>query len=322
MTRPAVSVVIATHNRPDRLAAQLASLRRQSLPGERFEVIVVDDGSDGDATARVLAAEQERGVINLRAIRNPVARGPASARNAGWRAGTGDLVAFTDDDCVARPRWLEAGVAAWGGRDDVLVQGRTTPMEAELDRLGPFAYSIEIEDTTAESETCNIFYPRTLLQRLDGFDETFRGPQGEDTDLGWRARALGATPVFAADAHVEHAVMELGPRGILRRAWRWTPTVRPYARHPELRRTRLIMGVFWNWTHYLLARALVALPLARRRWAWSLSWWLARRLLAYELEKARRSGGGLGLAGYWLLHDVIETAAVARGAVRFRSLIF
>src|SRR3954447_321816 len=82
---PAVSVVVATHNRADRLRALLASLRAQALDRDRFEVVVVDDGSD-DATAAVLGEEGRRGEVDLRVIRQDPPAGPAVARDAGWRA--------------------------------------------------------------------------------------------------------------------------------------------------------------------------------------------------------------------------------------------
>src|SRR5688572_297385 len=101
---PAVSVVIPTHNRAGRLAAQLESLRAQTT--RDFEVIVVDDGSR-DGTPEVLAAQIARGGFDLRAIRHDAPQGPATARNAGWQAARAPLVAFTDDDCISHPGWLE-----------------------------------------------------------------------------------------------------------------------------------------------------------------------------------------------------------------------
>ena len=93
-----------------------------------------------------------------------------------------------------------------------------------------------------------------------------------------------------------------------------------FARHPELRRERLIFGIFWNWSHYLIARAVLVLPFARRRAGWLVAWWLSRRLFAYALDRGRRSGSS-ALAGYWIAHDVVETASVVRGAVRYRTLV-
>src|SRR5439155_11754789 len=121
---PEVCVVVATRNRAERLRLLLDSLRSQSLPRSAFEVVVVDDGST-DGTPGVLGEEAARGELPLRVIRQDRSAGVAGARNAGWRAGGGRLVAFVDDDCVADPGWLAAGLAAARDSDGLaLVQGR------------------------------------------------------------------------------------------------------------------------------------------------------------------------------------------------------
>lgn len=116
-----------------------------------------------------------------------------------------------------------------------------------IERLGP------------QYETCNIAYPRALLEALHGFDERFGcQPAGEDTDLAWRAIAAGHEAVFVSAALVHHAV-EPDRRGrSLRRAARWSAVVRVYADHPATR-AMLYRGRFWNVWHYLLYRSLLAL---------------------------------------------------------------
>lgn len=311
---PVVSVVVATHNRAERLAALLASLREQTF--RDFEVVVCDDAST-DATPQVLA---DADGLALTVVRHEAAGGPARARNAGWRAARGDLVAFTDDDCVATPGWLEAGVRAWRAQPGAFVQGAVGPIEEERERLGAFSYTILVEGPTALYECANVFYPRALLERVGGFDESHPRPAGEDADLGWRAREAGATPVFAGDARVAHAVVELGARGYLRRLWQWSYAMQPYARHPGLR-AHLVHGLFWNLSHYLLARALLGAVLARRRWAWPLSWWLAKWYLAYERAESRKHAGTPWLAPWWVVRDVVEVAACVRGSVRYRTVV-
>lgn len=311
---PTVSVVVATRNRAGRLAALLESLRAQTFSD--FEVVVCDDAST-DATPQVLG---EADGLALVALRHEVAGGPARARNAGWRAARGELIAFTDDDCVASPRWLEAGVDAWHADRASFIQGPVEPIAAECHRLGAFSYTILIEGPTPLYECANIFYPRALLERLGGFDESYPRPAGEDCDLGWRARAAGAHPVFETGARVEHAVVELGVRGYLRRLWGWSYAMRPYGEHPGLR-AHLHGGIFWNLSHYLLARAVLGAILARHRWAWPLSTWLARWYVAYELAESRKHANTPWLAPWWVARDVVEVAACARGSLRYRTFV-
>jgi len=313
-----VSVVVATRDRPDRLAALLETLRGQTLPGTEFEVIVVDDGSV-EETRSLLDAERRRGDLALRIVRHDAPRGPGGARNAGWQAAGGALIAFTDDDCRPAPGWLEAGVAAHERAPDAVVQGRTEPDPGECDRLGPFSRTVHVQRLGPRYETCNIFYPRELLERLGGFDEDFGlRPGGEDTDLAWRAIELGRPTAFCADALVFHAVLELGPLGALRDATRWTETVRVFSRHRGAR-TMLDHRVFWNVWHYLLVRSLLALLLPRRlrplRWAI-----LVRHTLALS-DRARTLRAAPWVLPLFVVYDLVETIAVVRGAARHRTLV-
>lgn len=310
---PDVSVVISTRDRPARLERQLAALREQTLEAERYEVVVVDDGSGPETVA--LLDRQARRFERLRVIRRDVSAGPATGRNEGWRATRAPLVAFTDDDCEATPGWLEALLRAAGEHPGSVLQGRTLPLPAEEDSFGPFSHTIRIEELSRGFETANIAYPRDLLERLGGFDETSFGKAGgEDTDLGWKAIAAGSEPVFVADALAYHAVLQLGPLGLLQRATRWDESVLAYKRHPGLRKT-LVLGIFWNREHLRAVRALVALLLPERLW-W-LRWWLAAPYVAHLVE--RRSGPLL--APYIVTRDVVEIAALLRGSVRYRTLV-
>jgi glycosyltransferase involved in cell wall biosynthesis len=312
---PTVSVVVATHNRAERLAGLLESLRAQTFTD--FEVIICDDASTDD-TPRVLA--DARG-LSLVTLRNETAGGPARARNAGWRTAQGRLIAFTDDDCVASPGWLQSGVRAWDEKDDCIIQGPVGPIAAEAHRLGAFSYTIQVTGPTPVYECANIFYPRALLERLGGFDEGFPRPSGEDAELGWRAREAGARPLFDEGAAVEHAVVELGARGYLHRLWNWSYAMRAYRNHPGLRQAQLHDGIFWNLSHYLLARALLGAILARHRWAWPLSAWLGKWYVAYELAESRAKAGTPWLAPWWVVRDVVEVAACIRGSIWYRTLV-
>ena len=317
---PAVTVVIVTRNRASRLAAALRALRAQTLPRSAFEVVVVDDGST-DATPKVLSAEAAEDVLDLRPVRRSEAGGAALARNDGWQAARGRLVAFTDDDCTPLPGWLEAGLSAWDENPERFVQGMTTPAPDEMDAMGPFSYSYDLRWLAHEAPTCNIFYPGALLERLGGFDvDAFIG-WGEDTDLAWRARALGAEPVYEEQAHVHHAVVTVGPAVFLRRCWSQGDAVWLLARHPALRRARLHYRVFWNpWQAWLLM-LLVALALPGRRWAWPLKVWLARPYLKARLPHPRHHRASLGALLWFMLADAVEMAGSIRGGVRYRTFV-
>ena len=264
----------------------------------------------------MLSDELRRGALRLRTVRHPVARGPAGGRNSGWRVAHSPLVAFTDDDCVPGATWLSAALEVSREHPGAIIQGRTEPNPAELWCRGVFSRTISVHDLGPQYETCNIFYPRAVLESLEGFDEAYGPrPTAEDTDLAWRAIEAGCPTVFAADAIVFHAVEELGLRGSLDVASRWTPAVRVFAMHPQLRAT-LNRRVFWNVWHYLLWRSLVALLAPA---------WLRRMILTKHLlelrKRARFEGAGAWAVPLLLVHDLVECWAVARGAVRYRTLV-
>jgi glycosyltransferase involved in cell wall biosynthesis len=313
-------VVVATRDRARRLAALLASLREQTLAPGRFDVIVIDDGS-ADDTQAVLRAEAEHGVLSLSVMTHTGGGGPGAVRNTGWRAARAPLIAFTDDDCEADPPWLAALVGAWSG--DVLeaLQGSTTPIESELAEQGPLTYTYDYREPNLNFPTCNMAYPRALLERLAGFDAAAFPRTGEDCDLAWRAIAAGGRVTFVAGASVRHAVVHLSRRGMLRRAWRWGDAMPAFARHPELRRQRLLRRVFFNWSHWYLLRLVVALSLPWRRTLWPLKYWLGRRYVEDRRWAPGQTRPSARALAWNLAVDGVEMAAVVRGSVRHGTLV-
>jgi cellulose synthase/poly-beta-1,6-N-acetylglucosamine synthase-like glycosyltransferase len=288
---PEVSVVVPTHSRPAGLARLLAALREQTLAGERFEVVVVDDGSDPPAQAG----------DGARVVRHERARGPAAARNAGWREAGAPLVAFVDDDCVPAPGWLDAILAAGDG-DAAVVQG---PVE-HRGEVTPLDHTIEVAGPSRLCVSANIAYARALLERTGGFDETLRRA-GEDVELGTRALAAGGELRWAPEARVEHEVRRLGLAGRVRQTLAWTESVRVVGMHPELR-DLLTARVFWRPSHPLLLLALAAAATRRP---------LVALVGAAPYVRHRR--------GRWLpVHavvDAVEIAAAAAASVRYRTLM-
>jgi GT2 family glycosyltransferase len=253
----------------------------------------------------------------VRVERHPESRGPAAARNTGWRAASGDVIAFTDDDCVPAPGWAAALVAAAARSPGAVVQGRVEPLPGERDRLGPFARTLWVREAGPFFQTANIAYPRPLLERLGGFDEAYPAPAGEDTDLGWRAREAGAEVVFAAEALVWHAVHEPGWLGLVRDAPRWGSAVRLVKQHPALRE-HFHHRVFWKPAHEALLLAAAGVLGARRTRCLSLSAALPW-LLAHRREHPSRESLLRALPAH-LAVDAAETGAMAVGSARARTL--
>jgi len=307
---PRASVVVVTRDRAPRLAALLASLERQSA--DRFEVIAVDDGS-GDQTPSLLAERAAGGPYELRVIRADDRPGLAVLRNRGWRAATAPVVAFIDDDCEPAPGWLAELLAAAESNPGSFVQGRTVPIERELERSGPLTRTKLIEDAGPWFQTCNIAYPRALLEQLDGFDIRLR-VVGEDTDLGWRAIAAGARPAYAPGALAAHAVEEIGFAGWLRIARRERLLGAVFARHPELRRSVTRLGAFKGY-HGLVALAALGVAIGTRHRAGLLLVLPYARLLA---ARCRAANAGPAWALWFAAYDGFALSQSARGAIEHR----
>jgi len=201
---PLFSVVIPTYERKERLRACLEALTAQSVDSRAFEVIVVDDGSrDG---TEVLIRDLAPPPFELRYVRQKN-RGPAAARNRGIEEARGTLVAFTDDDCVPAPDWLRRlqealegpagdGLAGVGGATfPVRVE---TPVEKLLALRNQEHYAPLGGTGALLLATCNAAFRRAALRQVRGFDEEFRFPGGEDTELclrlAERGHRLGTAP--------------------------------------------------------------------------------------------------------------------------------
>jgi GT2 family glycosyltransferase len=310
-TAPLLSVVVATRDRPGGLAALLAALESQTLGREEVEVVVVDDGSAVPAPPHVRIDKL---------IRHERSLGPATARNAGWRAASAPLIAFTDDDCRPEPIWLEAGLAAHRATPGALVQGRTRPEPLEEERLAdPLARSIRVDRLGPFFETCNVFYPRALLEAVGGFDESIPTAGSEDTDLALRALEAGAGAAFAPGALVNHAVHDFGVAHAMRFSWRWRTLVRLVKRHPRLRAVFPWRGRIWRESHARLILALAGLALARRNPLFLL--WIA----PYLGYRHGYSPGGLRRALRELPRtgpvDLSELAVLAAASARHRRML-
>ncbi len=199
---PKFSVIVCTRNGAERIAACLRAIENMAIAS--LEVIVVNDGSS-DNTATLVAS----GFPNVILISLPPS-GLSTARNTGAARATGDIIAFTDDDCEPDAEWLlrlgkafqNPEIAAAGGPN--LPPPSRTAMEAVI-RAAPGAPShVLLDDTTAEHlPGCNIAVRRDVFHDLSGFDPVFR-TAGDDVDFCWRLSDAGYRMAFVPGAFVWH----------------------------------------------------------------------------------------------------------------------
>lgn len=176
-----VSVVIPTCGRPQLLLRCLNALVEQSLSPDDYEIVVVDDGHhDETETLVARVAEQTQGRPVIRYLRPEGTRGPAAARNRGWRAARAELIAFTDDDTIPDRDWLRYGLFAMQTGERPAIWGRTVvptppvPTDHEKNTRGLEA---------ARFITANCFVRKAALEAVGGFDERYRKAWREDADL-------------------------------------------------------------------------------------------------------------------------------------------
>jgi cellulose synthase/poly-beta-1,6-N-acetylglucosamine synthase-like glycosyltransferase len=199
---PRLSIVIATHDRPEALSSCLVALDALDYPRESYEVIVVDDGGDSD-----LAAVVAGGGENVRLIRQEQ-RGPAAARNRGASEARFELLVFTDDDCRPARSWLREliaridGGAGVGGR--TLAARAHNPYAVVSQAIVDVVYGFYNRDPDAARffASNNVAFPAIGFHELGGFDERFR--TAEDRELCDRWVASGRMLRFAPDARVVH----------------------------------------------------------------------------------------------------------------------
>ena len=206
---PFFSIIVPTYRRPAQLAACLEAMTHLDYPANRFEVIVVDDGSDAPPEATMTTVRDRLDATLLIAPH----RGPAAARNAGAARAKGDVLAFTDDDCAPTTIWLQAFADRLGPSRDCAVGGRTvnalsenlysTASQLLIDYL--YAY-YNAETAQARFFTSNnLAVPADGFREVGGFDVTFPLPAAEDREFCDRWVNRGHRLVYAPDAVIRHA---------------------------------------------------------------------------------------------------------------------
>ncbi len=180
--------------------------------------------------------------------------GPAAARNVGWKQARGEIIAFTDDDCIPTPGWLRAGLAAF--RPGVVaVSGHLVmPLSSE-----PTDYELNASNLQhSEFVTANCFYRRAALERVGGFDERFAEAWREDSDLIFTLmeNVRGVVPfVHAPHAIVIHPVRPARWGISLQQQRKNVYNALLYKKHPSLYRQRL--GRVTPWRYYVILIALL-----------------------------------------------------------------
>ncbi|TKX54900.1 glycosyltransferase [Halorubrum sp. SP3] len=205
---PFVSVVIPVYNDPAGIEATLDSLRRQTATTDRYEVIVVDNGSTDETRDVVREYLGDETFEGLRLFVEDDVQGSYAARNVGISAATGSVVAFIDADMVVDPGWVEAVAremaltdAAYLACDVRLFTTGDEGTVAKYNRLKDLNVQRFVEELSF-GPTCSLVVTRTLLEDVGGFDARLRS--SGDVEFGNRVAASGRELRYTPDIVVYH----------------------------------------------------------------------------------------------------------------------
>ncbi len=253
---PLFSVVLPTRGDPTKLSRVLDALSRQTLPRDRFEVLISFDGVAPDA-----AAAERLARLGARVVESESRRGPGAARNLAARAARGEYLAFTEDDCTPEPDWLERAAARVGREPAIdVLEGETFQPDGSPTRRR--------DGDRPHYLPTNLFVRRSSFERAGGYHEGFFDVGSgvyfrEDSDFGFTLEEMGAGIVREPSARVVHPREHPG----LLDPWRWARRYEMDAllrtRHPGRFHDRIEIHRFGPFTfRRIFVRACLAYVLA------------------------------------------------------------
>ena len=219
-----ISIIIPTYNSKAFLLQCINSLEKQSYSD--YEIIIVDDGST-DGTYNYI--KNKKWKVKLRVFKQN-RKGPAAARNLGAKHAKGEILAFTDADCIAPKKWLRNLIKAYKKFPEVVgVGGPLEPSKnnlvAKIEKFkNKYLHKMGNKIIIGKEEvpvgfTNNMSYKANIFRKFDGFNERFDKPAGEDFDLKQRICKKGYKVAYIPNPtiHMEPYDLDYFLRQILKR---------------------------------------------------------------------------------------------------------
>ncbi|MFW9881108.1 MAG: glycosyltransferase [Candidatus Thorarchaeota archaeon] len=187
-----ISIVIPTHNRIEKLKNLLKSVENLNVAPN--EVIIINDGSSDQTKNYLKNWECEKHKFISIVLNIPKSRGPSTARNMGLQLASSDAVAFTDDDCILLPSWINSIInsSLWEKKKIVGIGGKVFHFRKGIvSEYYSFHRILEPPKYNQYLVTANACYLKRCLIEVGGFDENHKYPGGEDNGLSFKLSKKG-----------------------------------------------------------------------------------------------------------------------------------
>ena len=317
-----ISVVIPAYNAENTIGQAVAQSLAQAKGPMEVEVVVVDDGSVDD-TAKIAESAGAKVIMQENA-------GPAAARNRGWTSATGQVICFTDSDCVPMSAWLENLLDGFGDRQVGAVAGsyeiaNTGSWLARWLHREIMERHKRMPSFVRAFGSYNVAIPRYVLEATGGFDPTYRQASGEDNDLSYRIIKQGWRISFRPRAKVAHYHPEKLWKYLMEQYRHGFWRAKLYQDHPDMLRgddyTRLrdrlepilVLGILGfsllavlGMVPFVWPLVFVVLLYFSIQVSWPISWWLGEG-----------KADALPYCGVTFLRGFTRTFGLAAGFLRF-----
>jgi len=241
-----ISVVVPTYKRPALLARCLHAILDQTLDKTNYEIIVVSDGPDQATEFMTGLITLEGGLPSITYLALSHKKGPAAARNKGWQSASGELIVFTDDDCIPTANWLYNYWSAYqeAQTKDIVFTGKVSvPIPA---RPTDYEKNISLLET-ASFITANCACSKIALEKVNGFDEAFSYAWREDSALEFELLNHQVPIIKIQNAMVEHPIRQAKWGVSLKEQKKGMFNALLYKKHPAHYKNKISSQPQWNY---------------------------------------------------------------------------
>jgi len=228
---PKISVVIPAYNAEKTIEDTIKALLNQDYPKKGYEILIVNDGSTDSTREKIKKFK----IVKLFEQKH---KGPAAARNLGVKHSKGDIILFTDADCIPAKNWIKNMIKPFEDKDIAAVAGTYKTLNKENLIARFIGYEIEDRHRKMRNKktidfvgTYSAGYRKNIFLKFKGFDITFPTSSGEDPELSFRMSKEGYKIVFNPKTFVYHQHPNTLIKFIKQKFWRGFWRIHLYKKH-------------------------------------------------------------------------------------------